>query len=153
MTRTAKAADRPCDGRPDHGGLLERTCTDRRRQQRTNSTTANHVKAVKFSECMRANGVSGLPDPNASGQLTIDGVANGSSVNPNTPAFTRALGACKKLEPSGFTGSKRSSQQQQAALRFAECIRKDGVSDFRTRSRMGPSWTRTESRPRMCLGG
>ncbi len=95
-----------------------------------NSTTANHVKAVKFSECMRANGVSGFPDPNASGQLTIDGVANGSSVNPNTPAFTRALGACKKLEPSGFTGSKRSSQQQQAALRFAECIRKDGVSDF-----------------------
>jgi hypothetical protein len=27
-------------------------------------------------------------------------------------------------------GSKRSSQQQQAALRFAQCIRENGVTDF-----------------------
>ena len=84
-------------------------------------------KAVKFAECMRSNGVSQFPDPGASGKFTIDGVANGSSLDPNTPAFKQALGACKGLEPAGFTGSTRSPQQQSAALKFAQCIRANGV--------------------------
>ena len=94
------------------------------------NATANAQKAVKFAECMRRNGVSQFPDPSASGKLTIDAVANGSSVNPNTPAFKQAISACKGLEPSGFMGSKRSTQQQQAGLRFAQCIRENGVKDF-----------------------
>jgi hypothetical protein len=51
-------------------------------------------------------------------------------VDPNTPAFKQAISACKNLEPAGFTGTKRSSQQQQAALKFAQCIRANGVTDF-----------------------
>ncbi len=95
-----------------------------------NGTATDHAKAVKFSECMRANGVSEFPDPNASGTLTLDGVLNGSSLNPNAPAWKRAIGACKDLEPSGFTGHKRSAQEQEAALKFAQCIRANGVPDF-----------------------
>jgi len=94
------------------------------------STTSVARKGVRFAECMRSNGVSQFPDPDASGNLTIDAVANGSSVNPSTPSFQRAMSACKDLEPAGFMGSKRSSQQQQAALRFAQCIRQNGVTDF-----------------------
>lgn len=90
----------------------------------------DHEKAVKFAECMRNNGVSAFPDPNAAGELTIDGIANGSSVNPNAPAFKKAISACKDLEPAGFTGNKRSLEQQSAALRFAQCIRNNGVKDF-----------------------
>ena len=85
---------------------------------------------MKFAECMRANGVSAFPDPDASGELTIDAVANGSSLDPSAPAFKQAISACKDLEPPGFTGSKRSPQQQQAALKFAQCIRDNGVTDF-----------------------
>ena len=85
---------------------------------------------MKFAECMRSNGVSEFPDPGASGKFTIDGIANGSSLDTNTPAFTQAISACKNLEPAGFTGSKRSTQQQQAALKFAQCIRDNGVTDF-----------------------
>jgi hypothetical protein len=96
----------------------------------SSTSTADHAKAVKFAGCMRANGVSKFPDPSASGQFTIDEVANGSSLDTSTPAFTRALSACKSLEPAGFTGSKRSPGQQSAALRFAQCIRHNGVSDF-----------------------
>jgi hypothetical protein len=95
-----------------------------------NSITTNHEKAVKFAECMRNNGVRAFPDPPASGELTIDGVANGSSLDPSAPAFKQAISACKDLEPAGFMGSKRSSQQQQAALKFAQCIRENGVPDF-----------------------
>jgi hypothetical protein len=85
---------------------------------------------VKFAECMRNNGVSAFPDPDASGELTIDGIANGSSVNTNAPAFKQAISACKDLEPSGFTGRKRSAQQQEGAVKFAECVRENGVKDF-----------------------
>jgi hypothetical protein len=95
-----------------------------------NNPATNDPKAVKFAGCMRSNGVSTFPDPDASGKLTIDAVANGSSLDTSTPAFKRALRACKDLEPAGFMGSKRSSQQQEAALRFAQCIRENGVKDF-----------------------
>jgi hypothetical protein len=94
------------------------------------TTAASAQKAVKFAECMRSNGVSQFPDPGASGKLTIDAVANGSSLDPSTPAFQQAISACKDLEPAGFMGSTRSSQQQQAALKFAQCIRANGVPDF-----------------------
>jgi hypothetical protein len=95
-----------------------------------NNTAAKAQKAVKFAECMRNNGVGQFPDPGASGNLTIDAVANGSSLDTSTPAFKQAISACRDLEPAGFMGSKRSSQQQQAALKFAQCIRANGVPDF-----------------------
>jgi hypothetical protein len=96
-----------------------------------NTTAANQEKAVKFAECMRENGVSEFPDPDASGRLTIDGVVNGSSLDPNSPAWKEAIGACKDLQPPGFTGGgERSAGQQEAALKFAQCIRENGVTDF-----------------------
>jgi hypothetical protein len=95
-----------------------------------NSTSTTRAKAVKFAECMRANGVGAFPDPDASGALTIDAVANGSSLDTSSAAFKQAVSACKDLEPSGFTGHQRSSQEQEAALEFAQCIRKNGVKDF-----------------------
>jgi hypothetical protein len=94
------------------------------------NTSANAQKAVKFAGCMRSSGVSQFPDPGPSGRLTIDAVANGSSLDTSSPAFKQAIGACKDLEPAGFMGSKRTSQQQQAGLRFAQCIRENGVEDF-----------------------
>jgi hypothetical protein len=87
-------------------------------------------KALKFADCMRDNGVARFPDPDASGELTIDGVANRSSLNTDTAAFKAALSACKDLEPAGFTGHKRGAEQQDAALEFAQCMRDNGVKDF-----------------------
>jgi hypothetical protein len=94
-----------------------------------NATTRG--KAVKFSECMRDNGVAEFPDPDASGELTIDGVLNGSSLDPNTPAWKQAIGACKDLQPAGFTGDEEvTAEEQEARLEFAQCIRENGVKDF-----------------------
>lgn len=94
------------------------------------NTADSAQQAVKFAQCMRNNGVSQFPDPNASGELTIDAVANGSGLDTNAPAFKQALSACRDLEPTGFTGRTRSSQQQAAGLKFAQCIRSNGVPDF-----------------------
>ncbi|MGH7765472.1 MAG: hypothetical protein ACREOM_13765 [Candidatus Dormibacteraceae bacterium] len=95
-----------------------------------NNAAANHEQGLKFAQCMRDNGVSQFPDPDASGALTIEQVVNGTSVDPNSATFQQALTACRDLEPAGFTGQKRSAQQQEAALKFAQCIRDNGVNDF-----------------------
>jgi hypothetical protein len=87
---------------------------------------------------MRAHGVSTFPDPPPSGSFTIDGVANGSSLNTNSPTFTQALAACKNLEPPGFTGVKVTPQQTTARLKFAQCVRDNGVPDFPDPTPNGP---------------
>jgi hypothetical protein len=102
------------------------------------TTATAHEQAVKFAECMRVNGVRDFPDPDPSGALTIDAIANGSAVDTNTAVFKRALSACKDLQPPGFTGSKRTAQQQEAGLRFAQCIRDHGVKDFPDPAPDGP---------------
>ena len=102
------------------------------------STGATLEKGVKFAECMRANGVSAFPDPGASGSFTIDGVVNGSSLDPNSAAFEQAISACKNLEPPGFTGAKVTAQQTAARLKFAQCMRDNGVPDFPDPTANGP---------------
>jgi hypothetical protein len=118
-----------CGGTPTSGGN-DTAATPGTAGSGVNSTATTRAKAVKFAECMRANGVSAFPDPDASGALTIDAVANGSSLDTNSAAFKQAVSACKDLEPSGFTGHQRSAQEQEGALAFAQCIRDHGVKDF-----------------------
>ena len=68
-------------------GCSSAPARDRQRRQRHHAAPRRHdrsAKAVKFAECMRDNGVSAFPDPDASGTLTIDAVANGSSLDTST---------------------------------------------------------------------
>jgi hypothetical protein len=80
-------------------------------------------KAVKFAECIRAHGVSDFPDPNEKNQFEY-----GVSVTP--AVWGKATSACKDLQPPGTLSSKRTPKQQSASLRFAQCIRDNGVQDF-----------------------
>ncbi|HVC87405.1 MAG TPA: hypothetical protein VNC40_08270 [Gaiellaceae bacterium] len=118
-----------CAGTPSSGGTGGGGGT---------SAAATSEKAVKFAQCMRANGVSGFPDPSASGSFTIDGVANGSSLDLNSAAFKRAMSACRNLEPPGFTGPKVTPQQTVTRLKFAQCVRDNGVPDFPDPTQNGP---------------
>ena len=108
--------------------LLSVGCSDAAAQ--TGSAAATRAQGVKFAECMRKNGVREFPDPDASGSLTIDQIANRSSLDTDSAAFTQAMSACRDLAPPGFTGNTRSPQQQKEALKFAQCIRENGVKDF-----------------------
>lgn len=101
---------------------------------------ANDARAqgVRFAQCMRDHGVREFPDPDASGELTIDGIVNGSSLDPSAPAWKQAIGACKDLQPAGFTGHRRSAAEQTSALEFARCIRDHGVEDFPDPTADGP---------------
>lgn len=86
-------------------------------------SATKHEKGVKFSECMRGNGVPDFPDPDPKGEY-----AYGVSVRP--AVFTKAAKACKDLEPPGALSSKRTPKQQSGALKFAACMRSNGVKDF-----------------------
>jgi hypothetical protein len=102
------------------------------------STASIHEKALRFAECMRGNGVGNFPDPGASGSFTIDGVVNGSSLDPNSAAFKRAIEACRNLEPPGFVGAGVTPKQEVVRLAFARCVRDHGVPDFPDPTPNGP---------------
>jgi hypothetical protein len=112
--------------------LIGAGCSDTAAETETGSSGGGHrTKAARFAECMRDNGVGEFPDPDASGELTIDGVLNGSSLDPNTPTWKQAIGACKDLQPPGFTGDEDvTDEEQEVRLRFAQCMRDNGVEDF-----------------------
>jgi hypothetical protein len=89
----------------------------------SSSSAGKQGKAVKFAECMRANGVPHFPDPDPSGETNF-----GVDVTPGV--WLKAVHACKDLQPPGALSSKRSTKEQSAALRFARCVRAHGVKDF-----------------------
>jgi len=96
-----------------------------------NENATNEGKAMKFAKCMRDKGVSEFPDPDASGGLTIDGVLNGSSLDPSSAAWQNAIAACEDLQPPGFTGDEEvTDEEQETRLEFAQCMRENGVKDF-----------------------
>jgi hypothetical protein len=80
-------------------------------------------KAVKFAECMRANGVPHFPDPDPNGDSNF-------GVDVTRDVWLKAVDACKALKPPGALSSKRTPKQQSATLRFAQCVRDHGVKDF-----------------------
>jgi hypothetical protein len=127
--------------------LLGAACSNAPSGPGISSNAADHAQALKFAACMRGNGVREFPDPPASGSLTIDGVANGSSLDTDSAAFTQAIAACKDLQPAGFTGQKRTAQQQESALKFAQCIRDNGVRDFPDPTPDGPLLNVDGSKP------
>lgn len=82
---------------------------------------------LKFSECMRANGVPNFPDPASGGGIHIN---LSSGVNPFSPSFKAAQTRCRKLLPGGGPPTKPSAQAERATLRVAQCMRAHGVTGF-----------------------
>jgi hypothetical protein len=89
----------------------------------TSAKPGSQEQAVRFSACMRRNGVADFPDPNPKGDFDY-----GVSVTPEV--FTKATTACKALQPPGSLSSKRTPKEQASSLRFAACVRRHGVRDF-----------------------
>jgi hypothetical protein len=103
----------------------------------TTNITTPRDKAVKFAECMRDSGLSAFPDPTASGDFAIG--FDGSSLDPSSAAWKKAIAACKDLEPPGALGEgNRTSAEMTAALNFARCMRDSGVKDFPDPVEHGP---------------
>jgi len=102
------------------------------------STATAHLKAVQFAECIRSNGVSEFPDPDASGQFAYGIPSYSSPLNPSSAAWQHAIGACKNLEPAEFMPTSFTPRQLAARLKFAQCMRADGVPSFPDPTPHGP---------------
>ena len=87
-----------------------------------------YQKDLAYSQCMRAHGEAGFPDPQPNGAILItskDHLAQGS------PQFAAANKACQHLLPNG--GVMTAAQKQQALshlLKFSACMRAHGIANF-----------------------
>jgi len=71
----------------------------------------NYAQALKFAKCMRAHGVTNLPDPQppgsgpqSSSQSAGSPTAGGQGPDPSSPVFQKAQQACRSLAPGGGAG-------------------------------------------------
>jgi hypothetical protein len=95
-----------------------------------------YQKELAYSECMRANGEPNFPDPGSNGVIAIQvgsAAAKGSGDHRTIggPQMQRAGSKCRHLLPNG--GVPTAAQRQQLlkrGLKFAECMRAHGISNF-----------------------
>jgi hypothetical protein len=82
-----------------------------------------------YSACMREKGVPRFPDPPSNGGPLELG---GPGLDPNAPQFQAAERACKALSPKGVAGRDPQAQASRLRewLRYAACMRANGVPDF-----------------------
>ena len=81
--------------------------------------------AHQFAQCMRDNGVSDFPDPDANGQFRGQG-----HEQQNDPKFAAAYETCRSLAPGvehERTGDPALVEQTRA---YSQCMRDHGVPDF-----------------------
>jgi hypothetical protein len=83
---------------------------------------------AKFSACMRKHGVTNFPDPNSQGVIQF---GSGNGIDPSSPTFLSARGACQKLLPNGGQPTpQQQAKMQQQLLAFSKCMRAHGIKDF-----------------------
>ena len=98
------------------------------------AATASTSRAVAFTRCMRSHGVSDYPDPNAtnSGPGT-DGLpkVNLQALGVSSSQIDAAEKACQRMLPNGAQLSRAASRSVPTRLvRFADCMRSQGVKDW-----------------------
>jgi hypothetical protein len=93
------------------------------------ASASNSAAMLKFARCMREHGVD-VPDPEAgSGRIKIAPRA-GFSPGHLSPKVEKAQKACSRYQPGPGSFSQADQRKfQDAALKFARCMRKHGV-DF-----------------------
>jgi len=100
----------------------------------TQQANASQADPLKYAQCMRTNGVSNFPDPKANSSLQLP-----SGVDPNSPQFKQAAEACKAYMPAGPSNTDPANDPWPAAmkLKYSQCMRANGVSNFPDPSKNG----------------
>jgi len=80
-----------------------------------NQQQPSQAQLVKYSECMRTNGVPDFPDPTANGGLSFNRAAGGD-LNLSNPVFQNATKLC--VQKTGLTGFGSGGSQQPGSIEF-----------------------------------
>jgi hypothetical protein len=108
--------------------------------QQAASTEANPKPAIDpadagiaYAQCMRDNGVLNFPDPGPEGIM----LTRGSGISMTDPKYQAAVEACRELRPAGTgagmgmgPGGPPGFGGEETALKFAQCMREQGVTNF-----------------------
>jgi len=93
------------------------------------SRAAAQQKLVKFAQCMRTHGEPEFPEP-TEGNIELHS-QNGHGPNPESAQFKAAEKACSKYAPANVAPSPAQEKaHDEEALKFAECMRHNGVPNF-----------------------
>lgn len=87
------------------------------------STNSTNVSGLRFSQCMRANGVPSFPDPGPGGYQR-------SGINLQSPAVQSAMNACTHYLPSSGNSPPVPASIRHQELLLANCMRANGVPNF-----------------------
>lgn len=95
------------------------------------TTLSPEESAFKFAQCMRDHGVD-MPDPQVDGSggfgVTVDG---GSGQALTREEIDAAMEACREYAPfGGDPNVQPDPQAQENMLKFAQCMRDNGVESF-----------------------
>jgi hypothetical protein len=95
----------------------------------SSSGASNSVtqQALKYAQCMRSHGVTNYADPVPGKAQSI----GGSGIDTNSATYQAAVSACQKYQPTtGNSTQGPTAGAQTAQLKFAECMRSHGVTNF-----------------------
>jgi hypothetical protein len=96
----------------------------------TLSRAANVGKALAFSRCMRAHGVTRFPDPTSTGVIPKTSV---QELGVSSSQFDAAEKACQRLLPAGSNDQYPPGEVPlilRGMLRFSRCMRSHGVPEW-----------------------
>jgi hypothetical protein len=91
------------------------------------------TRLVAYSRCMRSHGVSDFPDPSSvpgGGDASQMNAGPGSDLNRSNPAFKTASHACRAVALAGRSGPNAPAPQIAAEVKWARCLRSNGVPSF-----------------------
>src|SRR5262249_12239596 len=90
------------------------------------TTSGDMDKRRAYAQCMRDNGVSNFPDPDPSGRFG----AGHDAIDRDDPTFKAANEKCRDLLPAGDKHDMVGPETVQNLVKFAQCMRDNGVPDF-----------------------
>ncbi|MEV4706528.1 hypothetical protein [Actinoplanes sp. NPDC049316] len=81
---------------------------------------------LKFSKCMREQGLTWFPDPEPEGRGMRLAVPAGA----DKAKLEKAMEACKQYAPNGGEPRRLNPEELEKARKLAQCMRDHGVKDF-----------------------
>ncbi|AGZ39732.1 hypothetical protein [Actinoplanes friuliensis] len=121
---TASAAG--CGGPTgDDGGVASVGGTPTASSNATTSKERDEDAPLKFSQCMREQGLTWFPDPKPGGGLQIK-IPQGT----DKAKVDAAMVACKEWAPDGGQDGPADPERLERARQLAQCMRDNGIKNF-----------------------